>query len=185
MKLVYGNGIIEERIPMIGIKRQSYKHWKSMICRCYSDYYHKSRPTYTDCTVCNEWLYFSNFDKWFILNYKAELVLDKDILFDGNKVYSPKTCRFVPNYLNSLLCNHQRNKVSNLPNGISYQRGSYAAACNNGHGYRLTKTSTDLNEIKEWYSITKKKIVKEQAIRAFLDNAIKSDVYLALVRREF
>ena len=32
---------------------------------------------------------------------------------------------------------------------------------------------------------TKKRVVKEQATRALVANEIKTDVYLALVRREF
>jgi viroplasmin and RNaseH domain-containing protein len=62
---------------------------------------------------------------------------------------------------------------------------TYRASCSNGYGERIDKTFKTVEEAQAWYSETKKHIVKEQAQRAFLENAIKTDVYLALVRREF
>lgn len=63
-------------------------------------YLPKNKPTYEGCTVCDEWLYFSNFKKWFDENYIEGFQLDKDIIIRGNKVYSPQTCCFVPKEIN-------------------------------------------------------------------------------------
>lgn len=83
-----------------------YSVWKSMVDRCYSEKSQKSRPTYVGCSVCEEWLNFQNFGKWFDENWKEFMGknwhLDKDILVKGNKVYSPETCTFVPNQINVL-----------------------------------------------------------------------------------
>lgn len=43
--------------------------------------------------------------------------LDKDILVAGNKIYSPETCLFVPNRINSLLIRGV--KTGPLPLGVS------------------------------------------------------------------
>ena len=91
-----------------GVKIESYKVWYAMLQRCYSECY-KNKPTYIDCSVCEEWLCYENFKKWYDKNYyrvENEIMnLDKDILVKGNKIYSPETCCFVPKRLNVLFVN--------------------------------------------------------------------------------
>lgn len=41
-----------------------YDIWYSMIRRCYSSSFQKNNKTYSGCSVCEEWLLFSNFKKW-------------------------------------------------------------------------------------------------------------------------
>ena len=76
-----------------------YSHWRGMLMRCYDQKYLQKYPTYIDCTVCEDWLNFSNFQQWYNKNYYEipgeTMCLDKDILVKGNKVYSPDTCIFV------------------------------------------------------------------------------------------
>ena len=90
-----------------------YDVWVAMIQRCYDPYYLNKYQSYIDCYVCDEWLCFQNFAKWFYKNYyeiNNEIMhLDKDILYKGNKIYSPQTCVFVPNNINVLFC--KRNKL--------------------------------------------------------------------------
>lgn len=96
--------------------KKSYDVWNSMIQRCYLIAYQKHQPTYIGCSVCDEWLCFENFEKWFEENYyeipNEKVCLDKDILVKGNKIYSPNTCIFVPQNINSLFtkCNVNRGK---------------------------------------------------------------------------
>lgn len=82
--------------------KKSYRVWLSMIYRCYGK---NIRPYYKNCNVCNEWLCYENFEKWFNENYYEidnEIVaLDKDIFSCENKIYSPNTCIFVPQRINS------------------------------------------------------------------------------------
>ena len=104
----------------------AYQRWFDMVRRCYSEKYHISKPTYIGCSVCAEWLYFSNFKKWYDENYIDGFHLDKDILVEGNKVYSPEFCRFVPAYLNSLLTDRKNNR-GDLPLGVTrvrYRQGN-------------------------------------------------------------
>lgn len=108
-KNIFNIACIGNEISKInGIKIESYKTWYAMLQRCYSECY-KNKPTYIDCYVCDEWLCYENFKKWYDKNYytvENEIMnLDKDILVKGNKVYSPKTCCFVPKRLNILFVN--------------------------------------------------------------------------------
>lgn len=93
-----GNGDYKTKVGGKKIKR--YAIWSSMIQRCYSELNFIKHPTYKDCTVCDEWLNYQNFSKWFEENYVKGYDLDKDILIEGNKIYSNKTCCFVPRWLN-------------------------------------------------------------------------------------
>jgi hypothetical protein len=129
-------------------------------------------------------LYFSQFKAWYDENYREGFQLDKDILVPGNKIYSPESCRYVPPYINSLLldCGASRGE---LPLGIDRNRTAFRAACSNRQGKRVSRNFGTVEDAVAWYKETKKCIVKQQAIHAFLANEIKSDVYLALVQRNF
>lgn len=72
-----------------------YNTWADMIQRCYDPKWHKKKPTYRDCSVCEEWYNYQVFSEWFEKNYIEGFHLDKDIKVNGNRVYSPETCLFV------------------------------------------------------------------------------------------
>ena len=80
-----------------------YVVWKHMLERCYHEPYLKKYPTYRGCSVCPEWIYFMTFKAWMMSQDFEGRQLDKDILSEGNKVYSPETCRFVNKDLNKFL----------------------------------------------------------------------------------
>ncbi len=97
-----------------------YRLWRNMIERVYFSL----TKAYKDVEICNDWLYFSNFkrDVESLPNFDKFISekwnLDKDILVKGNKIYSPDTCCFVPQELNSSfggLTNRTK-----LPLGIKY-----------------------------------------------------------------
>ena len=98
-----------------------YDRWKSMLRRCYSKKSQVKFPTYKGCSVCEEWLYFSNFKKWMELQNWKGRALDKDFLVEGNKVYSPDTCLFIPNKLNSFVVTSSKTRGI-YPLGVYYQK---------------------------------------------------------------
>lgn len=109
-----------------------YVTWKSMIVRCYSDKYQSKRPTYEGCTVCGDWLIFSNFRAWMIQqDYKGK-ELDKDLLFKCNKVYSPTTCVFVSRMVNLFMGDSGATRGKYLI-GASWNKaaGKFLAHCRN------------------------------------------------------
>ena len=80
-----------------------YHTWWKMLRRCYDEKRLETHPTYKDCFVCDEWLTFSNFLTWMITQDWDGKQLDKDLLFRGNKIYSPNTCCFIPRRVNIFL----------------------------------------------------------------------------------
>lgn len=76
--------------------------WSEMLRRCYTTENNPLFKTYKDCTVCEEWLTFTNFLKWcksFDFDV-TKLELDKDIRSGDSKIYSPETCCFVTKQMN-------------------------------------------------------------------------------------
>lgn len=111
-----------------------YDTWKGMLRRCYDLKYQQKRPTYKDCSVCEEWHDFQNFAEWYEENYyeieNERMELDKDILVKGNKIYSPETCVFVPQTINIMFTKTNAKRGSE-PIGVSRANGSYLAYCQN------------------------------------------------------
>lgn len=104
-KSVVGIGFLGVGNFKTKINNKSEKYyclWASMLKRCYDKEYHTKKPTYKDCSVDERWHNFQNFAKWLDNNYVDGFELDKDILFKGNKIYSPETCCFVPKEVNVL-----------------------------------------------------------------------------------
>ncbi len=101
--------------------------WTSIIRRCYSEAYQKKQPTYSGCTVCDDWLYFTKFKAWMEQQDWKGKALDKDLLLEGNKIYSPKTCIFVDQAINNLTLVNQSHKKSGLPLGVTINYNNYKA----------------------------------------------------------
>lgn len=183
---IFGIGYIgcfrnNERIS----KDRAYVVWRNMLMRCYDEKTHIKRPTYIGCTVCNEWHNYSNFKQWFDENYQEGYCLDKDILFKGNKVYSPKTCCFVPNEINSILTKRQ-NYRGNLPIGVRYSDSRLR------YKVQFTKSSDKTyigyfsapEEAFEAYKRAKEEYIKEVAEKYYKEGAISEKVYNALMNYE-
>ena len=98
--------------------KESYKCWYHMIRRCYEN----KDTSYKDCSVCEEWLCYANFEKWYDDNYwecgSETMHLDKDILKHGNRIYSPNNCIFVPKDINMLFVKQKNKRINNLPIGV-------------------------------------------------------------------
>lgn len=126
---VCSKGIIGDEVTIdnYGNQLPSYKCWYSMIHRCY-DKHLKRDKSYINCEVCEEWLHYSNFKKWYDKNYyeieRENMCLDKDILIKGNKIYSPNTCIFVPNRINVLFAKSDSTR-GKLPIGVSKYNNKY------------------------------------------------------------
>ena len=105
---VMGKGYIGKPRKEVSSKSIAYSRWHSMLERCYDPKYHSVRETYKDCTVCEDWFNFCNFEVWFEDNYVKGYDLDKDLLVQGNRVYSPETCCFIPPKLNALIVEKQK-----------------------------------------------------------------------------
>lgn len=104
-----------------------WQKWSSMLARCYSEIRLREHPSYKGCYVCEEWLTFSIFKAWMEKQDWEGKSLDKDLLIEGNKVYSPDTCVFVEASLNKFMTIRHLHRGSK-PLGVTNDRGSSRAS---------------------------------------------------------
>ena len=170
-KLVQGVGVNDADYqihPSVNGKKEMcpyYRKWSDMIKRCYSEKALALNPSYKDCSVCDEWLLFSAFKSWMVKQDWQDKDLDKDIMVQGNKIYSPVTCLFVDPDVNMLLTRGNSIK-RDLPIGVSFdkQRGKYQAKHKrNGKTKMLGRYGT-AEEAHEVYKKFKYKLIKEVAL---------------------
>ena len=109
-----------------------YQCWLNMIKRCYSTTGQLRNPTYFGCYVCEQWLLFSSFRKWWIKQNSPGKALDKDIISPGNKIYSPEFCSLVNQATNNFVTENKF-RVANLPVGVAWKAKNqkYVAQCRN------------------------------------------------------
>lgn len=176
-KLVQGVGVNDyaESIKLNGKLIRSYALWCDMLMRCYSADYHEKHPTYAGCSVSKEWHFFSNFEKWFAVNYVEGWHLDKDILLPGNRVYSAATCVFIPQTLNNLLADHRAAR-GECPMGVCFHkaRQKYVANVRTGAGQRYLGIFSTPLEAHRVYQLAKADSIDaaethDPRIRAALD----------------
>ena len=81
-----------------------YSKWQNMMQRCYDPKTQEMKPYYKGCGVDVELLNYSNYREWHKENCMDDnkLDLDKDILVEGNKVYSVDTVTLVPHFTNTV-----------------------------------------------------------------------------------
>lgn len=127
-RTVYGVGYLGEgkyKVKENGKDTRIYSTWSHMLRRCHDENYQREKPSYKYATICEEFHNFQNFGYWDSDNfYQIEgekMCLDKDILIKGNKLYSPETCIFVPERINTLFikCDDKR---GNYPVGVYYHK---------------------------------------------------------------
>lgn len=109
-----------------------YRVWMSMVVRCYSKKHQEKAVTYAGCTVCDEWLTFSNFKAWMEKQDWQGKELDKDIIKQGNKIYCPEFCSFVTKGTNLFISDNKSNR-GKYKIGVSFhkQTGKLRATCRN------------------------------------------------------
>jgi hypothetical protein len=95
------------------------------------------------------------------------MALDKDILVKGNKIYSPNTCIFVPQEINSLFVKNDRNR-GEMPIGIYYDdfknyTKKYKVSINKQNKRVYLGYFKTLEEAFEKYKFEKELYIKEVA----------------------
>lgn len=166
--LVYGHGINDSpytTVPTINNKEQMhpiYKIWKGMLKRAYSDKFHKKSPTYKDVTVNEEWLLYTNFEKWYLLQYQKEnFQLDKDLLIEGNKEYSSNKCMFISQQFNRvLLDNISRRGNTLLGCHFEKSRNKYVSSINISDNNIIIGRFNIEQEAHEQYLFYKAELIK-------------------------
>ena len=161
-----------------GKVKSSYHRWYDMLDRCYTKEGLAYNPTYIDCYVCEEWLCYANYEKWFDFNYKEDCEVDKDFKVVGNKVYSPETCVFIPQRINCLI-GKKKVKGKTLPTGVSYHTRDkvYNSKC--WDGTRLVHLGDFYcpDEAREAYIDYKTNLIRSIVIVAYEEGTINKTVY--------
>ena len=165
----YGKGYLGERKYKVSENRKLKKEfniWYNMLIRCYDPKYHEKESTYKGCRVEEFLLNFQHMGEWIKNNYYEvpgeKMCLDKDILCKGNKVYSRKTCIFVPQRIN-LLFTKRDNDRGDTPIGVTpTSSGNYQVRCNNGYGKLIPLgVYSTKKEAFQVYKEYKEKVIKE------------------------
>lgn len=158
--------------------------WRGMLCRCYNPASLSKQPSYKGCSVCEEWLTFSNFRRWAMdvaNGYSKGKQIDKDILAKGNKEYSPDTCCFVPSQINNLIIKSNKARGT-LPIGVSILNGRYEASIS----IKNKKTHCSFHDTPEEafqaYKTAKEAYIKEVAQEYYDRGEITEKVYDALMK---
>jgi len=140
-KLLYGIGVNDANYQITqygivdGIKKQTwicpfYQTWKGTFHRCYAEEYLAKKPSYLGCSVESSWHHFMDFKPWMETQDWEGKQLDKDLLFPGNKIYSPEKCCFIEGKVNSFIAENGKGKGP-WPVGVSFhkQKRRYIATC--------------------------------------------------------
>lgn len=131
-------GQFKQRIDKM--KTKEYSVFDSMKTRCNSD-----NSAYSEIKIDKRFEDFQAFAEWCHKQVGFGLTdyhLDKDILVDGNKIYTPELCVFVPYQINNLIIRKQKRKT-NLPCGVRFTNKKYKA-----------EISIDSHEISLGYYLT-------------------------------
>lgn len=173
-KLVYGVGINDadyvvrknETIEVNGKQKQKmvwicpfYQAWENMLKRCYSAKYQETRPTYKGCSVSDDWLRFSNFKSWMEAQNWEGKQLDKDLLFEGNKIYSAETCVFVTQAVNKFTIDSGASRGEWLI-GVYWVKGSgkFKTSCRNPFTKKLEYLGLFTSELEAHKAWLKRKL---------------------------
>jgi len=170
-KLICGVGINDADYqvkPLVNGVRPTclfYSTWARMLERCYSSKFHKIRPTYIGCSVCDDWIFFSKFKEWMTQQDFKNKELDKDILIHENKIYSPSTCIFVTSRVNSLLLDRGLGR-GQYAIGVHFNKQckKFISSCSNGlKQIHLGAFNTE-QEAHQAYLKYKKQVIIEVAL---------------------
>lgn len=160
----------------------AFSKWLSMLKRCYNKKYLIKEPAYKDCKVCDEFLCFQNYAKWFYENYyeieREKMELDKDILIKGNKIYSPETCVFIPSSINKSFETNKKRR-GKCPIGVYETKDNKYASSYKGKHLGRYQTKEEAFQV---YKQFKEKGIKEVADK--YKDKIPNKLYEALYKYE-
>lgn len=107
-----------------------YLSWVDMLRRCYSERLKARHPSYLGCYSIPEWHHFMQYRAWMETQDWEGKQLDKDILFPGNKLYSPETCVFVDQRVNKFATERQNDR-GDWPIGVYFKEkvNKFSASC--------------------------------------------------------
>jgi hypothetical protein len=153
-----------------------------MMRRCYDIKSYEKIHSYASCYVCDEWKNFQNFAEWYDKNYyeicNETMCIDKDILSKGNKIYSPKTCVFVPQPINSLFTKDEIRRGDCVIGVTKTQYNTFKAQCNVNGNVTYLGTYNSEHIAFNVYKKYKEELIKDIANK--YKNYIPENLYQAM-----
>ena len=185
---LYGVGYIGCTFGSLPKDKGGYYCWSNMISRCYNpeDNMYSCYGA-VGATVCDSWHNLQNFLIFYGENLPETegFQLDKDVLSEGNKVYSPETCVFIPYILNAQF----KSKVGggSLPRGVYLNKKTLKYEANlqvERKHIRLGSFSTQ-EEASTCYRVAKKAYVDKLASSLLNKGLISERVFVAVLNHTF
>lgn len=160
MKLVCGVGVNDANYNIVNLENGKkktcvfYTRWANMMHRCYNKKTYIRWPNYVGCSVDERWHHFTTFKKWMESQDWQGKSLDKDILFEGNKVYGPETCVFVSQSTNNFLTDAKAGQ-GEYPIGVTkIKNNRFNARCTiNGKSEHIGCFKTPEEAHQAWYNV--------------------------------
>lgn len=123
---------------------RTFNVWQGMLSRCYAP---SGNESYKDCEVCEEWQCYTTFKGWYENQQHHTLYqIDKDLLFRGNRTYSPETCVLLPKAINVALQGNRKNRGA-YPTGVYYKKRNKNFTAQIAYGDSVPK---HLGSFKTW-----------------------------------
>lgn len=150
-KLAFGVGVndvdytVDQRVDGVRVICPFYVVWINMLQRAYYQPYKDKHPSYEGVSVCPEWLSLKGFRAWMETQPWQDAALDKDLLVQGNKVYAPEFCIFVPTSVNSFLID-RANDRGDYPCGVTLKKSGRFQAHGSEGGKRVGLGTYDTPE---------------------------------------
>jgi len=149
--------------PKTGRAHWTYRKWQAII-----DRWSKGLAD-----VSEDWYSYTNFRRWLLEKFEiygeyveGKWAIDKDYLSDeGHKLYSPDTCVFIPEGLNSIRLLGVKYACKNdLPHGVWYDKSTqkYRAQYHHKLTKKLVKRGgkkTALESHQQWQHATSDKLL--------------------------
>lgn len=184
-KSCFGIGVFDKEVANLNKNELKIveRAWRGMLRRCYSSKRGKRSIRYTECEVCKEWHTFSNFAKWFVSpenGYMDGYQIDKDILVKGNKVYSPDTCCFVPQEINTIFTKRESQRTKYYI-GVYTNKKKFAAYLHKYGVLTYIGLFPTPEEAFYAYKVEKEAYIKEVAQSYYNKGLVTERVYNALM----
>lgn len=185
MRKVHGVGINDGKYKTLidGVRCKTYLKWKSLLFRVYNDKALKHRSNYVGCSVCDDWLVYSNFKTWYEnqVGFDLGFELDKDLLVKGNKCYSPELCLLVPSEVNKFMIRRANDFSNGLPLGVHLHTNSdkYKAQINRDGKRKCLGTFINPDDAFQAYKFAKEEQARDLASK--YKDSIDPRVYEALL----
>lgn len=152
---------------------KEYICWQNMLKRCYDKKFQEKQPYCSNVSVCKEWHNFQNFAKFYKENYpKIENIkfqLDKDLLQQNikNKIYSPDTCVFLPQRINSFTTNKKSTNTSGYM-GVDKVKNRWKARINCFKNDKIISIGTFLCSEEAYMAYKNARVVQAEHAKDYL-----------------